>query len=147
MQSVVVLSFIPSPYQVELFDAIHDSGRISLKVIYAARGVAGTPWSEPAIRHDHRFVSECDPAELLKAVREADLAVFSWYRDPTFRRAMRERARCGNAWCLWSERPGFRHTGAAGRALRKVLLWPLWTSNAAIWGIGHWAIEGYQKEF
>ena len=147
MQSVVILSFIPSPYQVELFDAIHDLGEVSLKVIYAARGVAGAPWSQRPVRHDHRYIFECSQTDLRSELERADLAVFSWYRDPAFRRAMRERARSRRAWCLWSERPGFRHTGSAARALRRLLLWPLWTTHAPIWGIGKWAIDGYRKEF
>ena len=145
--SVVILSFIPSPYQVELFDAIHELGEVSLMVIYAARGVAGTPWSERAMRHEHRFVHETGAAELADAVEGSDLCVISWYREAAFREFMRARKRSGKPWCFWSERPGFRYTGIAGRALRRLLLWPLWSSEAPIWGIGKWAIDGYRKEF
>jgi len=144
---VVVYSFIPSPYQVELFDTLHESGEIALTVIYAAHGVVGTPWSERSLRHPHRFIDECSSRDLDRDTDQGDLVVFSWYRHPGFRNAMRRRSRQGRPWCLWSERPGFRYTGIAGRAVRKVLLWPLWARHAPIWAIGQWGIEGYRREF
>lgn len=144
---VVVFSYIPSPYQIELFDAIHDLGEISLRVVYVAPGEAGRPWSSKAIRHDHRILPNSGGSDLTHEIEQADLAVFSWYWNGSYRQAMRKRARSGRPWCLWSERPGFRHTGLAGRWLRKALLWPVWTHAAPIWGIGKWAIEGYRKEF
>lgn len=147
LPSVVILSFIPSPYQVELFDAVHDLQEVSLTVLYAARGVAGTPWSERAMRHEHRFVHESGAKELAVAVERSDLCVVSWYREPAFRQFMRARKRSGKPWCFWSERPGFRYSGLAGQALRRLMLWPLWSSDAPIWGIGKWAIHGYRKEF
>ena len=142
----VVFSFIPSPYQVELFDAIHDSGELALRVIYVARSEPGRPWSTPRIRHDHAFLSELGDRELISEMDGADLAVFSWYGEPRLRDAMRTRLESGRPWCLWSERPGFRRPGALGRWLRRFRLWSLWTSDAPIWGIGQWAIEGYRRE-
>ena len=144
---VVVYSFIPSPYQVELFDMLHATGEISLTVIYAAHGVVGTPWSERSLRHDHRFIDECTSHDIQRETDSGDLVIFSWYRHPGFRDAMRRRSGSGRPWCLWSERPGFRYTGIAGRLVRKLLLWPLWTRHAPIWAIGKWGIEGYRREF
>jgi glycosyltransferase involved in cell wall biosynthesis len=73
--------------------------------------------------------------------------VFSWYRHPGFRNAMRRRSRQGRPWCLWSETPRVSLHRHRGSRCAQVLLWPLWTRHAPIWAIGQWGIEGYRKEF
>src|SRR5689334_15544841 len=70
--NVVVFSYIPSPYQVELFDAIHDLGQISLRVVYVAPGEAGRPWSTKAIRHDHRILPQSNGSDLRREIEQAD---------------------------------------------------------------------------
>jgi glycosyltransferase involved in cell wall biosynthesis len=142
MMKVFVLTDCPSPYQVELFNEVETRGECGLDVAYLRDRDPGRQWKSPVIKHS---VVEIEHAG--KLVRNADLAVFNYYRHPHAERLMDERVTTGGPWCLWGERPGFRAPAWAGRLLRKWKLSKLHASPAPIWGIGNFAIDGYRREF
>jgi hypothetical protein len=47
MISTLVLTPIPSPYQVELFDAVEAAGSIRLRILYAAPSFPDRLWKVP----------------------------------------------------------------------------------------------------
>jgi glycosyltransferase involved in cell wall biosynthesis len=146
---VVVLTIIPSPYQVELFNAVAAGGRVGLRAVYVQRQAADRQWAVPDIKHAHTFL-DVPADEVGRAERwtaEAELAVFSTYSDPRVRGWMRRRAADGRAWCFWGERPGFRGLGLLGALYRRWRLAPLHLSDAPIWGMGSWAVEAWRREF
>lgn len=146
---LTVLTYGPSPYQVELFDALVKRNACRLRVIYLKARLPGRLWTTPHPGHDHIFVDN-EPSEEQRAIDwifRADLAVFSNYRDPLARRLMKERSASGRAWCFWAERPGYYWPRLIGRWVRRWQLSPLHRFKAPIWGMGSWAIDGYRQEF
>lgn len=141
-----VITDIPSPYQVELFNTLAQRGNIKVTAVYVSAFDPGRSWKLPDINHEVFFIDE-DKQAAKQAVQDADLTVFSNYVEPVVRQWMRERASNGAPWVFWGERPGFKASGLLGRWYRKVRLWPLYRSNAPIWGIGQWAVERYRYEF
>jgi glycosyltransferase involved in cell wall biosynthesis len=144
---IAVLTKIPSPYQVELFDEIAKDESVALSVCYVRASDRDRSWSQRPLRHCALFLDH-DAGVVEDALAAADLAVFSWYADKRALRLIARRAKSGKPWCFWGERPGFKHSGLAGRAYRRLRLWRLWLdSRVPIWGIGRWAIDGYAREF
>ena len=145
MTRVVVVTPIPSPYQVELFDALYAAGT-ELCVVYAAESDPDRAWAARDIAHLHKFLQRgfkmCE-----QIVASADLCVFSMYRHGAVRAWIDARHRRGEPWCFWGERPGATQRGLAGRLFRRLHLRQLFRSTVPIWGIGQFAIDGYAREF
>ena len=147
--AITVLTYLTSPYQVELFNAIHDEALCDLRVIYLYSRNPIRSWGPRPVTHPHVLV-EGDPAKsraAAEAMEQAELAVFNFYNHPLASKLMRKRARDGRAWCFWGERPGFSSSGWMGRLFRRWRLAPLHRTRAPIWGIGQFAIEQYEREF
>ena len=143
---VTVVTAIPSPYQVELFDTLEQRGQVDLTAVYVSSYGEGRQWALPDMTHQAHFMED-GLSQSAQAVRRADLSVFGNYVEPVVRKWMRERASQEKPWVFWGERPGFKSSGLLGRWYRKVRLWPLYRSNVPIWGIGQWAVERYRYEF
>src|SRR5262245_27474601 len=126
MRRAFVITLIPSPYQVELFDRLARDG-LDLRVGYLRRTLEDRQWAVG--KANHALVVLEDAADLDRVLAEeagrADLVVFSNYSDPAVRRLMRRRERERRPWCFWGERPGFRGLGILGAAWRHWRLAPL----------------------
>ncbi len=143
---VTVVTDIPSPYQVELFNAIADDGALELHVIYARSEDGKRPWPKQRLDHEACFLDRGEAPRARAWVKEAHLVVFSGYRISGIQQLMQQRHSLGGPWAFWGERPGFRFAGLLGRFLRR---WPMRlirTAGVPIWGIGEWALEGYREE-
>lgn len=152
LPSVIVVTYLPSPYQVELFNAVATSGELNLSVTYLCRKEktpVASNWAQPDIQHNHSFADDpsFDEAVATKALLDADLAVLNFYRHPVASRFLGIRARTGKPWAFWGERPGVSGRGWVGRMARRLNLARLHHSRAPIWGIGHWAVAAWQAEF
>jgi glycosyltransferase involved in cell wall biosynthesis len=144
---ISVVTKIPSPYQVELFDAVSREPGIDLEVAYVRARDADRAWSDPRLDHRAWFL-DSDASQISRCIAQSDLAVFGWYRDPRVMRLLASRARAKLPWAFWGERPGFRYKGLIGTTYRRWRLRALWRDERVpIWGIGHWANEGYCREF
>lgn len=146
MSEVAVLTHFPSPYQVELFDAV--ARRLPrLSVHYLHRADPARHWTPRGLGHEAIFLDAEGPMRAaLQAMSEARLVVFNYYQDARARRLMRARAATGKPWAFWGERAGYRHP-RLGRLLRRWWLAPLHASDRPIWGIGAWAVQAYREEF
>ena len=145
MARTVVVTQIPSPYQVELFNAAFAAG-IDLAVVYVEPFDPAREWSAQTIKHPHWYLSRSS-ADCARAITSTELCVFSMYRRATVRTWINARHRSGKAWCFWGERPGATQRGFAGRTFRQFSLRPLHRTKVPIWGIGQFAIDGYAREF
>jgi hypothetical protein len=147
--AVVVLTPVPSPYQVELFNGVADAGDLRLQIVYMMRRHADRLWRLPDVSHEHVYGE--DGAAALAAAQQlmddADLVVFSWYADGVARRFMRRRARSGRPWVFWGERPGAGGWSWLGRLRRRVQLGSLHRCPVPIWGMGSWAVQAWREEF
>ena len=146
---VFVLTDCPSPYQVELFNEIEAHGECTLEVGYLRSCDPNRQWKSSTIRH--ACIELDGPRDELSRAREvarqADLVVFNYYMHSNAEQLIEERATSGGPWCFWGERPGVHQPAWAGRLLRKWKLSKLHASPVPIWGIGKFAVDGYQKEF
>jgi glycosyltransferase involved in cell wall biosynthesis len=145
--NIFVLTDCPSPYQVELFNEIEARGECSLRVAYLRGRDPGRQWKPAGIRHTAIELNGNGISHAREFMRDADLAVFNYYRHANAERLINERTDLGAPWCFWGERPGFHQPAWAGRILRKWKLSKLHASRVPIWGIGQFAVDGYRKEF
>ncbi len=152
---IFVFTYLPSPYQVELFDALAASG-VNLFVLYACRNhptpIAGR-WSVPPMAHAHAFadLEDFQLGDVTDRLERSDLYVMNYYRHPVAKPLLSARLRSGKAWCFWGERPGAQLRGPVrslvGRLYRKMALGSLLRSRSSIWGVGSWAVEAWRQEF
>lgn len=146
---VAVVTYLASPYQAELFNAVAASGGIELEVVYLHRTSRTRRWTIPPISHTAVCLDE-EPGrfeEVRAEILDADLAVFNYYSQRSARVLLDGRAASGKPWCFWGERPGLRKPEWIGRLVRQCALSWLHDSPAPIWGIGRFAVERYQTEF
>ncbi|MEL6495732.1 MAG: glycosyltransferase family 4 protein [Cyanobacteria bacterium J06623_7] len=152
MQNLLVITYIPSPYQVELFNAIADSGKFELKVAYlqtSCDAPIAQQWSQPEIKHEHLILGdrEANFKQLEQDLLVSNLVVFNYYRHPRLGQLMDRCLELNKAWCFWGERPGIKHSGFLGWLYRRWKLATLHESSAPIWGVGIWGVEQYRREF
>lgn len=144
---LTVTTHIPSPYQVELFDALVRSKEVELNVIYSERVGAGRSWGSPKLSHQSAFLNgDTDHSIVRRWVLESDLLVCGWYGDARMRALFSERSQADSQSVLWGERPQQRWP-VLSRFRRRLLLRSLLSSSLPIWGIGSWAVEGWKAEF
>jgi glycosyltransferase involved in cell wall biosynthesis len=145
---VVVLTHSPSPYQIELFNAVNAEPDLELTAIYLWESDPARSWA--ILPRKHNFVSlNGDPSKIAEAktiVERSDICVFNFYTDPSASRLIEARAQTGQPWVFWGERPGYKNR-VLGPLLRRWKLRPLHKSRATIWGIGRCAVEAYKDEF
>ena len=152
MPQLLVITYIPSPYQVELFNAIALSGKFNLQVAYLKAGCnapIAQQWQQPEINHDHLILDNlAENYQILKQQLDAsDLVVFNYYRHPRISKLIDRCLESNRPWCFWGERPGFRHSGLLGWLYRRWKLASLHESAAPIWGVGIWGVDQYRREF
>lgn len=143
---VLVVTHSPSPYQVELFDAVADMPDIDLRVVYLYRADPARAWSARVTRHAHVFAGAPGSGSPGGEAGDADLLVVNYYRHPLAAGLMRQRVEHDRPWVFWGERPGF-NSPLLGRVARWWLLRGLHNSRAPIWGMGQFALVAYQREF
>jgi glycosyltransferase involved in cell wall biosynthesis len=145
---LLVVTSIPAPYQVELFDALAARHGDRLRVVYLKRTNRARHWSDGLKAHRHVVLDEVSGEKLARQwADDAELVVFSNYQTRYCQDVMRRRSRDARPWCFWGERPGAAQMGVLGVWHRRLMLAALHRSSAPIWGIGNWAVEGYRREF
>jgi len=144
-----VLTDIPSPYQVELFNEIAAQKKLDLSVAYVRRADPSRLWQPARAQFDTCSIDESRDTFLQAAqlAAKADVVVFNYYNNALAERLIRSRAETGKPWCFWGERPGLRKPKFAGRLFRKWKLKMLRRSRAPIWGVGEFALQQYKHEF
>jgi glycosyltransferase involved in cell wall biosynthesis len=116
-------------------------------VIYEVRFEKNRFWSIGELHHPHHFIEECSSQRLLEISKQADLLIFSGYRNYQLRALMMFRQAVGKPWVFWGERMGFRIPISIGALYRRWCLRTLHRSSSEMWGIGSWAVEQYASEF
>ena len=144
-----MLTDIPSPYQVEVFNEIAQDKDLEMHVGYLRQSDPGRSWGGSAIQHesinlDSGASSQAAAGEL---VTKADLVVFNYYRHPCAEHLIEKRAQSRRPWCFWGERPGLRKPEWVGRLVRSWKLRRLHSTSAPIWGVGEFAVTRYKDEF
>jgi glycosyltransferase involved in cell wall biosynthesis len=156
---VAVLTNIPSPYQVELFNAIATQGRIDLRVWYCAARDQRRLWEAPPLRHWHRIGNgwriSTNRGDYYLDVRLAgeiakwrpDLAVLSGYTMPAVQLAMWRAALQGIRWVYWGEAVASGGRSWPRRAVRRVGVLPIRRWAAGLFGVGRKAVANFRRVF
>jgi glycosyltransferase involved in cell wall biosynthesis len=140
-----VVTLIPSPYQVEFFNALSSSG-LGLAVAYVQKFDPSRRWEMPVIDHTHCFLEDA-PSGADEWIRNSDFVVFSCYRQAIAQRLINLRHNSKRPWAFWGERPGVYLRGWLGRCCRAWAHKNIRNARAPIWGVGEWGVEGYRREF
>jgi glycosyltransferase involved in cell wall biosynthesis len=143
---VVVVTDIPAPSPVQLFDAVAKLASWNLRVIYVRRSAPDRQWEAMPILHEHCFLSEVAASDVSAWIADSDLVVFNGYRPAKVGRLIAFRHQTGRAWAFWGERPGFHFDGWLGYLYRAWALRHLRYSRTPVWGMGNWAVDGYRAE-
>jgi glycosyltransferase involved in cell wall biosynthesis len=154
------LTVMPSPYQRELFFALHSDGRMDLQALYFTPSAFDRNWSMPPLSGYEKILpgttigllgpsAHLNPG-ILAVLRQAapDVVVISDYSAPTAQIAMRYLNAARRPWVFWGEVPGFRTRGRLGTLLRRhARLYPIASGAAAIAAIGSQAVDAYRALF
>jgi len=156
---VGLLTNIPSPYQVELFDAIARRGRIDLRVWYCAPRDARRLWEEQRPSHPHEIGAGwrvktarehwyLDPRPARQLLRwRPDLAVLSVYTTPTVQLAMWQASLARVPWVFWGEAVGAGGDALLRRAGRALALLPARRWAAGFFAVGGKGVSNYRRVF
>jgi glycosyltransferase involved in cell wall biosynthesis len=154
---IAFLTVMPSPYQRQLFQALHSDG-IKIRVLYYTPSAADRNWLvRPLSPYEEilpgRTIGWLGPsAHFNPGIGEtlkkdcSELFVLSDYSAQTTQIAMRLLIHRRKPWVYWGELPGLNQRGRLGSLLRKQLQRPI--SNArAVAAIGSAAVDAYQILF
>ncbi|CAN5772870.1 hypothetical protein BH11VER1_BH11VER1_10700 [soil metagenome] len=147
--TVCVVTYLPSPYQVELFNAIAAAGDVNLQVVYLRRKIRSHPWTADRLEHDHVFIDSglVSTQQAWRWCRDASVTVFNYYTHAFALASLYARHLSGRPWTFWGERPGYLNLGKLGALGRRLLLTPLGRGPAPIWGVGKLGIQKYQQDW
>ena len=156
---VGVLTNIPSPYGVELYDAIARRGRIDLRVWYCAARDTRRSWAQAQPQHwhrmgagwhintprDHWYVDPRPARDLLSW--KPDLAVLSVYSMPAVQAAMWGASLMNLPWVYWGEAVGSGGRGWIRRAGRGLALLPARRWAAGFFAVGQKGVDNFRSAF
>jgi len=147
--SLCVVTYLPSPYQVELFNALATQPDYDLCVVYLRKNSRMHKWGELRLKHRHCFVDGWSEGtrEAWRWSQESNLTVFNYYTHWFALAAFYTRFRSGRPWAFWGERPGYLRLGMLGKLVRKLLLRPLSWSAAPVWAVGRRALTAYRLDW
>ncbi len=149
MTKILLFTYIPSPYQVELFNCLASISNYNLTVAYIHEKSSHRQWKLLEIKHNHLFLEDkVDHYDRVRTIMErSDLVIFNYYQNLQLLKLINERAASQKPWCFWGERTGYRLPPILGAYYRKWKLAALHLHQVPIWGMGNWAIEQYRREF
>jgi glycosyltransferase involved in cell wall biosynthesis len=150
-----VLTNIPCPYGVELYDAIARRGRIDLRVWYCAARDTRRLWAQQQPLHWHRIGAGwhfnhwyLDPRPARELMRwKPDLAVLSVYPIPVIQAAMWGASWEGLPWVYWGEAVGAGGDSWLRRAGRSFALLPPRRWAAGFLAVGRKGVQNFRTAF
>ena len=149
MTKILLFTYIPSPYQVELFNCLASTGNYNLTVAYLHQKTSYRQWKLLEIKHNHLFLEDkVDQYAWARTIMErSDLVIFNYYQNTQLLELINYRAASQKPWCFWGEPTGYRLPPSLGTYYRKWKLSALHRYQVPIWGMGNWAVEQYRREF
>lgn len=144
---VLFTTSLPSPYQVELFDALAADGSFDITVLYSMRMHKSRSWKESTLNHAHHFLGEESIEEERRLFQAQNIVVLSGYQPMRLRHLIKDYSDNGGRWAFWGEKPGFLLPVWLGKLYRRAVIPQLFSHKVAIWGMGGWAVTAYQDEY
>ena len=147
-RQVTIVTHSPSPYQVELFDAIAALGVMDLHVVYLYAHDPQRMWHVSPLLHSSTVLDRDGmAAALVESVCASDLLVVNYFKHRFVDMLLARWPASGKPWCFWGERPRVHALQMASRLNRVLRLRALHRCRSPIWGIGRMAVDGYREEF
>jgi glycosyltransferase involved in cell wall biosynthesis len=154
-----VLTNIPCPYGVELYDAIARRGRVDLRVWYCAPRDTRRLWAQQQPQHwnrigagwhiktgrDHWYFDPRPARELIRW--KPDLAVLSVYSMPTVQAGMWGASVAGIPWVYWGEAVGSGGRGWLRGAGRSLALLPARRWARGLFAVGRKGVDNFRTAF
>jgi len=157
---ITFIAVFPSPYMIDLFDAMEQDPRFHLRVYYMEREALAAPsvnWCERPLA----AYASVLPGGSISAFRARvqfnvgffqaleqdwpDVVVVLGYHSVTCQLAMYGLWLRRVPWIFWGEIPGFERRGFIGMALRWLALRPVACLSSGIAAIGSRALSAYEK--
>ncbi|MCR4307709.1 MAG: glycosyltransferase family 4 protein [Candidatus Berkelbacteria bacterium] len=146
LKRCALLTSIPSPYMVELIEAINSTNQWSILPIYNdGYSTKGRLWKKPEMRHAYLVLSNGDNDKMKEVVAMADLVATGSLWGKGVRFLLRCQKKSGKPLVLWCERPGAERRDPISIAIRRFAIGVRFGHANAVWGIGGWAVEEYKK--
>ncbi len=151
-RNLLIATNIPSPYQVDFFNAVAEHPELHLLVMYSYPRAPALLWEDqlPRIRHRHVILGERPrlvprPRAFTVVNRfRPDFVIVGGYYDPNFFAAALASARSQTPWAMWAEEPSL-YSGLARKVARPLFLFPMLRLSHAILGMGRRACETYRR--
>ena len=155
---ILFLTVMPSPYQRELFQALHADGRIGVRVLYYTNTAMDRDWTLGPLSACEeilpgRTLRWLGPsAHLNQGIARllyndsSELFVLSDYSALTTQIAMQVLTWRKKRWVFWGEAPGFSQRKLLGKTVRRQLQRPI-AGATAIAAIGSEAADVYRRLF
>lgn len=145
MNNAVLLTSMPSPYMVELIDAINSTNRWRILPLYERFRSKGRKWRYHDIKHKYVILDESSREIIEEKITASDLVVIGTLWGRNSRLILKYQKKLKKILVFWGERPGaLRRNFFAAMARRIAVFWRFRHARA-VWGIGGWAVYEYQK--
>lgn len=145
MNNSVLLTSIPSPYMVELIDAVNSTGRWTITPLYENLHSAGRQWNVLDLRHEHRFLVDSGTKVIQQYVEKSDLVISGSLWGRNVNELLRSQKKACKPLVIWAEKPGAVHQNPIANIIRRLAIRNRFGHAHAVWGIGDWAIKEYQR--
>jgi len=145
MKKAVLLTSIPSPYMVELIDAVNSVGRWVITPLYERLSSQGRRWNMPVLKHNYVVLEDQGCETIEKIIHDADLVVMGTLWGKNSDMVLRCQKKYLKPLVFWGERPGAMCRNFIANAIRPLLLSRRFGHAQAVWGIGEWAVEEYRR--
>ena len=145
MKNAVLLTSMPSPYMVELIEAVRSTGRWKITPIFEKYSFKDRKWKIPSLNKDYIFLENGRPYLIEKVIARANIIVIGSLWGNNCKLGLKYKKRFGKILILWGERPGAVWQNAVAQFIRRIAIGYRFGQADAIWGIGSWALEEYKK--
>jgi glycosyltransferase involved in cell wall biosynthesis len=145
MNKAVLLTSIPSPYIVELIDAVNALGRWRIFPLYERYTSVGRHWRISSLKHEHIVMERSAAIEIEKSISTVDLVVIGTLWGRNCATVLQYQKKYSKPFVFWGEKPGAVWRNIAATMVRRLLISRRFRQARAVWGIGKWAIEEYKK--
>jgi glycosyltransferase involved in cell wall biosynthesis len=147
MYRAVLLTSIPSPYMVELVDAINKAGRWIVTVIYIEKQSRDRRWSSTLLNHDHIFFQSNNSVDIEYVIKNSDLIVIGSLWGKATSTILDMQREFLIPLVLWGEKPGAVHRHFLAENVRRLMIRWRFRRARTVWGIGEWAVAEYKTCF
>ncbi len=145
MRKAVLLTSIPSPYMVELIEAVNAKGRWQIIPFYEKRSSRGRRWSYSGLKHEHIFLNENGGNAAESYLRGSDLVIIGSLWGRASSKVLKQQRRHSKPLVFWGERPGAVRRSFIANVVRPFLISRRLLHATAVWGIGEWAVKEYKR--